>query len=124
MRFYALIVGSVPPSAEIIASGDEYDFARDRLSEWVAKHPLGEFEEGLVVKVEPDGDPGLVPTLTLGIKFASLAVHVEEMIETGILVPDGPATFDLQAIEAALSDPDIKGYIERLRPLALLPEKR
>lgn len=66
-EFYALIVGSVPPSAKIIAhapkegiSGDleltGREFCAAHLAHWLERNPLGEFEEGIVVKVEPEGD--------------------------------------------------------------------
>lgn len=120
--FYALIVGSVPPSAEVIAKGDDEEFARAHLKLWLIDHPLGEFEEAIVVKVVADG-PAIQPSVSVGIKLASLAVHADEMIETGITAP-GNALFDLQALQSLLVDPEVQAYLETLRPLALLPEKR
>lgn len=48
----AVIESSVPPMLELIASGPEA-FCRGALGDWIAKHPLGEFEEGRVLQVAP-----------------------------------------------------------------------
>lgn len=61
----------------------------------------------------------LQPSVSVGIKLASLAVHAEEM-----LAPGGSVAFDGAAINGILADPEVRDYIETLRPLALLPEKR
>lgn len=60
----------------------------------------------------------LQPSVSVGIKLASLAVHAEEL-----LGPDGHV-FDRAAIESLLSDAEVVAYLDVLRPLALLPEKR
>lgn len=116
--FYALIVGSVPPSAEVVAKGDDEGFARDHLAKWLIDHPLGEFEEAIVVKVRPEG-LDLQPSVSVGIKLASLAVHADELLEGG-----AGGEFDAQAIKSLLVDPEVQAFLETLRPLALLPEKR
>lgn len=45
---YAVITTSVPPAMQLIASGPE-DFCRGALSGWVAKYPLGEYDEAEVL---------------------------------------------------------------------------
>lgn len=60
----------------------------------------------------------LQPSVSVGIKLASLAVHAEEL-----LAPGGHG-FDRVAIEGLLQDPEVVAYLDLLRPLALLPEKR
>lgn len=53
---YAMIVGSVPPSAEVIAHGPK-EFCDEALRRWLDEHPLPEFHEGVVLKVEGVVDP-------------------------------------------------------------------
>ena len=61
----------------------------------------------------------LQPSVSVGIKLASLAVHADELLS-----PGGSVEFDGAAIRGLLNDPEVKVYIETLRPLALLPVKR
>lgn len=61
----------------------------------------------------------LQPSVSVGILLASLAVHVEELMS-----PTGNAEFDGVAIRGILANPEVKAYLDTLRPLSLLPEKR
>lgn len=47
-----VIETSAPPSLSLIASGPE-DLCRGALAAWVAEHPLGEFDEAVVLQVVP-----------------------------------------------------------------------
>jgi hypothetical protein len=46
----AVIESSVPPSMDLIASGPKA-FCEGALGDWVAKHPLGEFETPAILEV-------------------------------------------------------------------------
>lgn len=46
----AVIETSVPPGMTLIAAGGK-EFCSDALDGWIADHPLGEFEIGLVLEV-------------------------------------------------------------------------
>lgn len=61
----------------------------------------------------------LQPSVTVGIKLASIAVHADELLS-----PGGSVEFDGNAIRGLLADPEVVAYLDTLRPLALLPEKR
>ena len=63
-------------------------------------------------------DITLVPTASVGIKLACIAVHADEVTSPGA------HPFDADAIRGLLDDPEIVAYLEKLRPLALLPVKR
>jgi hypothetical protein len=63
--------------------------------------------------------PDFQPSVSVGIKLASLAVHADELLSQG-----GNVEFDGTAIRGILNDPEVVAYIESLRPYALLPEKR
>ncbi len=54
---------------------------------------------------------------TLVIKLMSLAVHAEELIETG-------QSFDVLAIQGLLSDPEVVEKRTELNDMAMLPVKR
>jgi hypothetical protein len=54
----------------------------------------------------------------VGIKLASIAVHADELLSPG------GHHFDAATLKALLADPEVVGYLEQLRPLALLPVKR
>lgn len=58
------------------------------------------------------------PSLTLLIKLGSIAVHVEEL-----LAPGGHS-FDRQAIEGLLADPEVVTFRAEMDAQALLPVKR
>lgn len=60
----------------------------------------------------------LQPSVSVAIKLASIAVHVEEFNQGG-----GHAV-DIQVATALCSDPEVVAYLDLLRPLALLPVKR
>ncbi len=60
----------------------------------------------------------LAPSVSVGIKLASIAVHTDEMLS------DGGHAFDAEAIRTLLADPEVVAYLDVLRPLALLPVKR
>lgn len=60
----------------------------------------------------------LQPSVSVGIKLASIAVHTDELLS-----PAGHQ-LDVDAIKGLLSDPEVVAYLETLRPLALLPVKR
>lgn len=62
--------------------------------------------------------PQLQPSVSVGIKLASIAVHADEM-----LAPGG-SSFDAEAIKGLLTDAEVIAYLDLLRPLALLPVKR
>lgn len=47
----AVIESSVPPMLTLVGSGPQ-DFCDKQLAAWIAAHPLGEFEEGRILKVE------------------------------------------------------------------------
>ena len=64
------------------------------------------------------------PTLNEMIKFGSLAVHVEELLENGIAAHTDSGRFDIAAITQLLQDEEIQARLEELRPLGLLPVKR
>lgn len=51
----AVIESSVPPMLNLVGSGPK-DFCEQQLAMWIAKHPLGEFEEGRILRVEPQAD--------------------------------------------------------------------
>lgn len=55
----AVIETSVPPGMEVIAAGD-LGFCERSLSDWVASHPLGEYERGLIMEVAVIRDPDRV----------------------------------------------------------------
>lgn len=57
-------------------------------------------------------------TLSLLVKLASVAVHVEEY-----LAPGGHP-FDAQAIRSILADAEVKKCFEQMRAMGLLPVKR
>lgn len=59
------------------------------------------------------------PSGTAAIKLASIAVHADELLSEG-----GSIEFDGGAIRTLLADPEVVAYLDLLRPLALLPEKR
>lgn len=59
-----------------------------------------------------------LPNMGVAIKLASIAVHADELTS-----PDGHP-FDAEAIRVLLADPELVAYLDTLRPLALLPEKR
>lgn len=60
----------------------------------------------------------LKPQVSLLSKLGSIAVHAEELLS-----PEGHA-FDRSAIEGLLRDPEVRGWIDLMRDLALLPAKR
>ena len=62
-------------------------------------------------------DP-LKPSATVLIKLGSIAVHVEEMIETKFKNVD----FDLPPVKADLSDPEVRAWIKDMG--VFLPLKR
>jgi hypothetical protein len=55
---------------------------------------------------------------TLAVKLGSLLVHAEEATE------DGAHAFDLHAMRALISDPEVQAWREEMDKLALLPVKR
>jgi hypothetical protein len=58
------------------------------------------------------------------IKFASIAVHAEELIE-GLDEGDTQGVgFDVAAIQGLLADPEVRRTRDELEELALLPVKR
>jgi hypothetical protein len=61
----------------------------------------------------------LTPSVSQGIKLASIAVHADELLS-----PGGSVEFDGTAIRGLLCDPEVRAYLDALRPLALLPEPR
>lgn len=61
----------------------------------------------------------LRPSVSVGIKLASLAVHADELLS-----PTGSFEFDGPPIRSMLGDPEVVAYFDLLRPLALLPVKR
>lgn len=60
----------------------------------------------------------LQPSVSVGVKLASLAVHADELLS-----PGGHA-LDAEAIRGLLDDAEVVAYLDKLRPLALLPVKR
>lgn len=46
----AVIEGSCPPSMDIIAAGP-IEFCQQRLADWTATHPLGEFDTPRILEV-------------------------------------------------------------------------
>ncbi len=54
---------------------------------------------------------------TLTVKLMSLAVHIEEYLETGVVT-------DVVAINGLLSDPEVAAKRAELDAMALLPVKR
>lgn len=63
--------------------------------------------------------PDFQPSVSVGIKLASLAVHADELLS-----PGGSAEFDGTAIKTLLADSEVVAYLDLLRPFALLPMKR
>lgn len=61
----------------------------------------------------------LRPSLAVGLKLASLAVHADELLSAG-----GSVEFDGAAIRGLLADPDVAAYLALLEPHALLPKRR
>lgn len=60
----------------------------------------------------------LTPSAGVLIKLGSLAVHVEEMLS------DDGHPFDVSAIKALLSDPELQEWFAAMNKLALLLVKR
>jgi hypothetical protein len=60
----------------------------------------------------------LKPPATLLCKLASIAVHAEEYLS-----PDGHQ-FDRDALQSALSDPEVTDWIAAMSAAALAPRKR
>lgn len=56
--------------------------------------------------------------MSLIVKLASLAVHVDEMLSSGGTVADEIA------IQGLLADPEVQGFLTQLGNMALLPVKR
>jgi hypothetical protein len=59
-----------------------------------------------------------LPSPSVIVSLASLAVHVDEAMS-----PNGHE-LDAQAIKGILGDPFVQEFLERLRPMGLLPEQR
>lgn len=57
-------------------------------------------------------------SLPLAAKLGSIVVHVEEFISTG------GHEFDVAAIRTLMAEPDVLAWLEGLRNMGLLPEKR
>lgn len=60
----------------------------------------------------------LKPSATVLAKLGSIAVHAEEMLS-----PLGHG-FDKIALQSVLADPEVVEWLDGMRKLALLPEKR
>jgi hypothetical protein len=75
----------------------------------------GTDRRGRPIPIEP---PRRTAPLSLVVKLASLAVHVEEMLSN-----DGHA-FDEQAIRGLLNDSEVRAWLDDPKHKALLPLKR
>jgi hypothetical protein len=60
----------------------------------------------------------LAPSPALLAKLGSIVVHADEMAG-----PSGHA-FDLMALQSVISDPEVQEWLNGMRRLAMLPEKR
>lgn len=65
-----------------------------------------------------DMSEDLRPSVSVGIKLASIAAHIEEFNQG-----EG-ATENLIAATSLVNDPEVQAYFDVLRPFALLPVKR
>lgn len=59
-----------------------------------------------------------VPSATVGIKLACLAVHADEACSPG------GNSFDVETMRSLLADHEVAAYMADLNELALLPVKR
>lgn len=55
-----VIETSVPPGIEFICAGDK-EFVREHLRRWLTKHPLGEYQTALILRVEPYEEERCIP---------------------------------------------------------------
>ena len=62
-------------------------------------------------------DP-LKPSPALLAKLGSIVVHVDELLS------DGGHEFDVQALKALLADDEVTAWLNEIRSMALIPEKR
>lgn len=62
--------------------------------------------------------PEMKIAVSLAAKLGSVLVHVEEGLSAKGHV------FDWHAIDGLMSDPEVTGWLEHLRGMALVPEKR
>jgi hypothetical protein len=74
-------------------------------------------EVRMTTKYNSAGVPQL-STLSVLVKLASLAVHVEEYFSTGC------HQFDKTAIDQLLADPEIRDWIAKMTEKGMLPVKR
>lgn len=64
--------------------------------------------------------------MALWIKFASIAVHAEELIDAPVqqLAVAGAALFDVAAIRGLLADKDVRAFLDSPKNAVMLPLKR
>lgn len=60
----------------------------------------------------------MTPSISVGIKLASIAVHADEA------TAPGAHELDVAAIRGLLADPEVVAYLAVLADMALLPVKR
>jgi hypothetical protein len=61
---------------------------------------------------------GPIPSLSVAVKLASLAVHLEEMLSPS------RHRYDVSAAETILRDPELRAYLAEMDKLTLLPVRR
>lgn len=59
-----------------------------------------------------------LPTLSLVVKLASIAVHAQEAVSPG------GHEFDVQTVESLLADPEVATAMKTLEEAAMLPRRR
>lgn len=68
--------------------------------------------------MDKPSNPLFAPSISLLVKMGSVAVHADEYLSA-----DGH-DFDRIALQSLLKDPEIVGWLEGMRSMAMIPEKR